>query len=342
MATASSSSSRARTRSSGPVLRSLSPSGRFYTASNASISSSASGFASSTSSSFSSPASAFFSHHQDHHYYNQQINHHHHHRSASPTRVNLYTSSAPSPSVRFSIDHRSISPNHSNRSITVSKKNGPISMPKKTCMCSPTSHPGSFRCSLHKNIGGGHNAAPYPTNRLNMRRSAMTNSLVRIGGVEGEWVKRALTALIRPCAHQQRRRAGFQPRPSRLSAMSTADNKSCKDWVQFGFDTAVQSICVCSIWGYPLCLPFQSPFVPFSSVLWVPLAVVIIVTVFRYVCSVQSAVLLYKVALLFLQGVKLLTNFHGLLKALKFEKYDLELNCGSHGRNGQMNLLQHS
>ncbi|TQD72184.1 hypothetical protein C1H46_042272 [Malus baccata] len=38
----------------------------------------------------------------------------------------------------------------------------------------------------------------------------MTNSLVRISGVEGEWVKQALTALIRPCAHQQRRRAGFQ------------------------------------------------------------------------------------------------------------------------------------
>ncbi|KAM1464992.1 hypothetical protein ACFXTO_044568 [Malus domestica] len=72
MATASS-SSRARTRAykSGPVLRSLSPSERFYTASNGGISSSASGFASSTSSSFSSPASAFF--HQDHHYYNQQI-----------------------------------------------------------------------------------------------------------------------------------------------------------------------------------------------------------------------------------------------------------------------------
>ncbi|TQD94728.1 hypothetical protein C1H46_019671 [Malus baccata] len=222
MATASY-SSRARTRSngSGPVLRSLSPSGRFYAASNGS----ASGFASSTSSSFSSPASAFYQHHQDHHYYNQQIhnNHHHHHRSASPTRVNLYTSSSPSPSVRFSIDHRSISPNHhSNRSIAVSKKSGPISMPKKTCMCSPTSHPGSFRCSLHKNQGGSQNNGSFPSNRLNMRRSAMTNSLVRIGGVEGEWVKRALTALIRPCAHQQRRRAGFQPRPSRLSVMTTA------------------------------------------------------------------------------------------------------------------------
>lgn len=30
-------------------------------------------------------------------------------------------------------------------------------------------------------------------------------------------------------------------------------------------------------------------------------------------------------------GVKLLTNFHALLKDLKFEKYDLELNCGSRG-----------
>ena len=53
----------------------------------------------------------------------------------------------------------------------------------------------------------------------------MTNSLVRIGTVEGgEWVKRALATLIRPCAHQQKRRADFQPRPSRLSVMSKADD----------------------------------------------------------------------------------------------------------------------
>ncbi|KAL2928135.1 Cell division protein ZipA [Bienertia sinuspersici] len=65
----------------------------------------------------------------------------------------------------------------------------------------------------------------YHPNRLNMRRSAMTNSLVRIGTVEGgEWVKRALATLIRPCAHQQRRRADFQPRPSRLSVMSMAND----------------------------------------------------------------------------------------------------------------------
>jgi hypothetical protein len=52
----------------------------------------------------------------------------------------------------------------------------------------------------------------------------MKNSLVRIGGVEGEWVKRALTALIRPSSHQQRRRSAFEPRPSRLSVMSKAED----------------------------------------------------------------------------------------------------------------------
>ncbi|CBI25574.3 unnamed protein product, partial [Vitis vinifera] len=90
------------------------------------------------------------------------------------------------------------------------------------CMCSPTTHPGSFRCSLHK--GFNNHSAPYSSNRLNARRSAMTNSLVRIGTVEGDLVKRALAALIRPSSHQQRRRSGFQPRPSRLSNMSKAED----------------------------------------------------------------------------------------------------------------------
>ncbi|KAF9681270.1 hypothetical protein SADUNF_Sadunf06G0208300 [Salix dunnii] len=167
---ASSSSSQSK-RSSGPVLRSLSPGGRLQTQNNYSLSSSssASAFASSTSSSFYSSPSAFFQNS--------------HQRSASPTRVNLYSSSPPlSPSFRFSID-RSTSPN---RSISVSKKNHshPISAPKRTCMCSPTTHRGSFRCSLHKNSPVSSNPAMFTPHRLNMRRSAMTNSLVRIGGVE--------------------------------------------------------------------------------------------------------------------------------------------------------------
>ncbi|KAK1269292.1 hypothetical protein QJS04_geneDACA005359 [Acorus gramineus] len=106
----------------------------------------------------------------------------------------------------------------------------PISAPssRRTCMCSPTNHPGSFRCSLHKGFGpspaasGGRGYSSSSSQLSQARRSAMTNSLVRIGTVEGDWVKRALAALIRPSSHQQRRRAAFQPRPTRLSVVSTA------------------------------------------------------------------------------------------------------------------------
>ncbi|OWM89034.1 uncharacterized protein LOC116196942 [Punica granatum] len=202
-----------RRHSSGPMMRSLSPSGRFYSrASPSAASAAASGFASS-SSSFAARPSAATSFLQ---------------RSASPTRVNMYGAPAPNPSVRFSLD-RSTSPS---RPISVKQRNrqavrgsGGPKTPRRTCMCSPTTHPGSFRCSLHKNCpsspAGG---ASYSPNRLNARRSAMTNSLVRIGGVEGDLVKRALAALIRPSSHQQRRRAAFQSRPSRLSVMSRAED----------------------------------------------------------------------------------------------------------------------
>jgi len=56
---------------------------------------------------------------------------------------------------------------------------------------------------------------------LNLRRSAMKNSLIRIG-VEGEILKRTLTNLIRPSPQQLRRREAFQVKPSRLSVMSKA------------------------------------------------------------------------------------------------------------------------
>ncbi|KAL6996666.1 hypothetical protein U1Q18_006795 [Sarracenia purpurea var. burkii] len=198
-----------RTKSSRPILhssfqRSISPSGRFC---SSSISSSSSAFASSISG-FSSQPAGFFT------------------RSASPTRVNFLGSGSPTPSVRFSIDR----PTSPSRSISVNQKqnNKPFSGQKKTCMCSPTTHPGSFRCSLHKNVSSRHHhqdhSVSYRSNRLNARRSAMTNSLVRIGTVEGDLVKRALAALIRPSSHQQRRRSDFQPRPSRLSIMSKAED----------------------------------------------------------------------------------------------------------------------
>ncbi|KAE8688144.1 Serine-rich protein-related [Hibiscus syriacus] len=105
-------------------------------------------------------------------------------RSISPPRVNIYNHSPSSPSVRFSLDNLSISAVRRNTEVL---KNLQSKQPKRTCMCSPTMHPGSFRCSLHKGFNIQHASSGYaPSNRLNARRSAMTNSLVRIGGVEGD------------------------------------------------------------------------------------------------------------------------------------------------------------
>ncbi|KAG6591554.1 hypothetical protein SDJN03_13900, partial [Cucurbita argyrosperma subsp. sororia] len=150
------SSSSSKTRSSGPVLRSHSPGGRFCNSS--SLSSSMSAFASSTSSNFYSSTSTFRD--DDHRGFRS---HHHQPRSTSPSRVNVYSSPSLTPSVRFFIDNRSSSPN---RSVIVSRKNRPVSNVKRTCMCSPTTHPGSFRCSLHKNVSssGSHSqAASFPS-----------------------------------------------------------------------------------------------------------------------------------------------------------------------------------
>ncbi|XP_054795633.1 uncharacterized protein LOC129301094 [Prosopis cineraria] len=158
-------------------------------------------------------------------------------RSSSPTHLSLIgsrlrapSSSSPSPStpststsMRFSID-RSTSPR---RSMSVTKQtNNAVSSNKRMCMCAPTKHPGSFRCAYHKRLAEQQkNRAASPglqssSTSLNLRRSAMKNSLVRIGGVEGELVKRTLTTLIRPSSHQLRRREAFQPRRSRLWMMS--------------------------------------------------------------------------------------------------------------------------
>ncbi|GLJ26277.1 hypothetical protein SUGI_0505090 [Cryptomeria japonica] len=92
---------------------------------------------------------------------------------------------------------------------------------RKTCLCSPSNHPGAFRCSLHRNCPPSSSSASTIA-QLHMRRSAMKNSLVRIGSVEGgEWMKKAL---IRPSSREVRRRASFHPQPSRLRHMTTAED----------------------------------------------------------------------------------------------------------------------
>ncbi|KAL2520728.1 uncharacterized protein Fot_24651 [Forsythia ovata] len=109
-------------KSSGPVLRSLSPSGRF---SHQYSSRSLHGQSSHTTSSFASTTSSTFTNARSFQ------------RPTSPTRVNMYNYT--NRSVRFTQDR----PTSPNRSISVSSREKTRVAPgqKRTCMCSPTNHP---------------------------------------------------------------------------------------------------------------------------------------------------------------------------------------------------------
>lgn len=196
-------------KSSGPVIRSNSSYPRFNSNQFSTRSPpphSSSSFASATTSAFNSSSRSF-------------------RRHASPTRVNLYNYNTPS--ISFSLDRSGSESRTVSFSSRSEKPPTGAAPPRRSCMCSPTNHPGSFRCSLHKAAAAGASnssqaASCGSSSRLILRRSAMKNSLVRIGTVEGDLVRRALAALIRPSSHHQRRRGEFRRRPSRLSAMSTA------------------------------------------------------------------------------------------------------------------------
>uniref|UniRef100_A0A0A8YYR5 Uncharacterized protein n=1 Tax=Arundo donax TaxID=35708 RepID=A0A0A8YYR5_ARUDO len=84
--------------------------------------------------------------------------------------------------------------------------------PKKlTCLCSPTDHPGSFRCSRHRNPRG-RPAPAAPSGEAGPRRRA----------AKGRSVRALLLQKISPSDRdrQRRRRGDFQPRPSRLRLMN--------------------------------------------------------------------------------------------------------------------------
>ncbi|XP_038710966.1 uncharacterized protein LOC120005412 [Tripterygium wilfordii] len=90
----------------------------------------------------------------------------------------------------------------------VSFTNNSISRPQthaRTCLCSPSRHPGSFRCSIHRN-----------PNRTPARVSP------------NEWemsmIKKVLLQIVKPSNHdkqkRRKRRRDFQPQPSRFCLMN--------------------------------------------------------------------------------------------------------------------------
>ncbi|KAI6682347.1 hypothetical protein NL676_036228 [Syzygium grande] len=83
----------------------------------------------------------------------------------------------------------------------------------RTCLCSPTNHPGSFRCNLHKNPARATDRrvacrAPPPGHRgLGM----MTRD---------EGIKALLLQIINPSRHDLKRKRSFKPKPSRFCLMN--------------------------------------------------------------------------------------------------------------------------
>ncbi|KAM0890640.1 hypothetical protein ACQ4PT_026897 [Festuca glaucescens] len=139
---------------------------------------------------------------------------------ASPNRVKLAAASARSPG----------------RSVSVSSPSATRS--RQSCMCSPTNHPGSFRCSRHRERkqeapachGHGHRKPASPPSAASLARGATKLGRKRTGTVggaveSGTWARRALAPS--PQSQSGRRTAGgFRPRPSRLSAVSFAGDRA--------------------------------------------------------------------------------------------------------------------
>ncbi|WVZ18690.1 hypothetical protein V8G54_006012 [Vigna mungo] len=80
---------------------------------------------------------------------------------------------------------------------------------KRACLCSPTTHPGSFRCSLHKR-------KPHrtlPRNSHLFHSSSMPSKPHSLKPFLQQ-------VIIKPSSQDLHRRKNFHPKPSRFSLMN--------------------------------------------------------------------------------------------------------------------------
>ncbi|OIT01544.1 hypothetical protein A4A49_56481 [Nicotiana attenuata] len=84
---------------------------------------------------------------------------------------------------------------------------------KRICTCSPTTHPGSFRCSFHRNVRRQlSKRISYSTSKYNWE---LAKNLAK-----GNSLKSLLLQIIKPSSHDLQRRRNFQPKPSRFFWMN--------------------------------------------------------------------------------------------------------------------------
>ncbi|KAK8584731.1 hypothetical protein V6N13_138681 [Hibiscus sabdariffa] len=111
-------------------------------------------------------------------------------------------------------------------------KSSPSHCSKRTCLCSPTHHPGSFRCSLHRSSGkvsSKSEASPPHFNRQKEDQSKATMVLMMstvssTPSSKSSLTKSFLMQMIRPSNHRLQRRRDFHPKPSRFSSLHGSAN----------------------------------------------------------------------------------------------------------------------
>ncbi|KAE8730770.1 Detected protein of unknown function [Hibiscus syriacus] len=78
------------------------------------------------------------------------------------------------------------------------------------CLCSPTSHPGSFRCAQHRNF----NKKPSTRSRTRAVHDSPKYH------TNAKPVKTVLLEIMKPSSHCIKRRRNFQPKPSRFCLLN--------------------------------------------------------------------------------------------------------------------------
>ncbi|XVF88258.1 hypothetical protein PTKIN_Ptkin19aG0035300 [Pterospermum kingtungense] len=88
----------------------------------------------------------------------------------------------------------------------------------RTCLCSPTKHPGSFRCILHRNFNNK------PPGRRTRVITVSSNHRELAAVAKANSIKAFLRQIIKPSSHQMQRRRNFQPKPSRFCLLNGNTN----------------------------------------------------------------------------------------------------------------------
>ncbi|XVF74809.1 hypothetical protein PTKIN_Ptkin13bG0140900 [Pterospermum kingtungense] len=94
----------------------------------------------------------------------------------------------------------------------------------RTCLCSPTKHPGSFRCSLHRSLGSVPTKSATPHVNRQKEKSKADMVMVTVTTSKACLIKAFLMQIIKPSSHDLQRRRNFHPKPTRFCLLNSSAN----------------------------------------------------------------------------------------------------------------------